>query len=136
MLVFGRVARGETVTYGLIRDAWTVRCGGRLVWADALHMDGDDIVYGLDAAAGFAGARAYATAIYAGPDAADHLELAREAAVREGVRSGATLCGSVLVARWFGAEPADVRSAFGDFWMRFRAAAGGLPARLPRLWHV
>lgn len=136
MLVFGRVARGETLTRGLVRDAWTVRRGGRLVWADALHMADDDIAYGLDAAAGFAGARAYATAIYVGPDAADHLDLAREAAAMAGVRSGATLCGAVLIARWLGADPAPVRHAFGEYWMRLRAAAGRLPPRLPRLWHV
>jgi urease accessory protein len=136
MLVFGRVARGETLSYGLIRDAWTVRRDGRLAWADALHMDGDEIAYSLDAAAGFAGARAYATAIYAGPDAETHLELARAAAAADGVRSGATLCGTVLVVRWLGADPGAVRRAFGEFWMRFRVAAGQLPARLPRLWHV
>jgi urease accessory protein len=136
MLVFGRVARGETMSYGLVRDAWTVRRDGRLVWADALHMDGEDIPYSLAAAAGFAGARAYATAIYVGPDAAAQLDLARDAAAIDGVRSGATLCGPVLVVRWLGADPGAVRRAFGDFWMRRRAAAGGLPPRLPRLWHV
>ena len=136
MLVFGRVARGETMTYGLVRDGWTVRRDGRLVWADALHMAGDEIPYSLNAAAGFAGARAYATAIYVGPDAAVHRDLAREAAASPGVRSGATLCGPVLIARWLGREPADVRRAFGAYWMRLRAVAGGLAPRLPRLWHV
>ncbi|MGH6619307.1 MAG: urease accessory protein UreD [Alphaproteobacteria bacterium] len=136
MLVFGRVARGETMTYGLVRDGWTVRRDGRLAWADALHMDEGDIPYCLNATAGFAGARAYATAIYVGPDAAVHRGLAREAAASHGVRSSATLCGPVLIARWLGREPADVRRAFGEYWMRLRAAAGGLAPRLPRLWHV
>jgi urease accessory protein len=136
MLVFGRVARGEALTYGLVRDGWTVRRDGRLVWADALHMDSSDIPYCLAAPAGFAGARACATAIYVGPDAAAFLALAREAVQADGVRAGATLCGPVLIARWLGAEPADVRCAFGAYWMRLRAAAGGLPARLPRLWYV
>jgi urease accessory protein len=136
MLVFGRVARGERLTYGLVRDAWTVRRDGRMVWADALHMDTDDISYCLVAQAGFAGARACATAIYVGPDAAALLDLARAAVQADGVRAGATLCGGVLIARWLGADPADVRRAFGAYWMQLRAAAGGLPARLPRLWHV
>jgi len=136
MLVFGRVAHGETMTYGLVRDAWAVRCGGRLVWADALHMDGDDIPYCLDTQAGFAGARAFATAVYVGPDSGDQLDLARELVAQDGVRSGATLCGSVLVVRWLGRDPADVRRAFEKFWMDFREAAGQLPPRLPRLWHV
>jgi urease accessory protein len=136
MLVFGRVARGERMTHGLVRDAWRVRIGGRLAWADALHMEGDEIARCLEAPAGFAGARAYATALYAGPDAGDRLDLARALVAQEGVRSGATLCGPVLVARWLGADPAAVRGAFETFWTGFRAAAKDLPARLPRLWHV
>lgn len=136
MLVFGRVARGERMTRGLVRDAWRVRIDGRLAWADALHMDGDAVARCLDAPAGFAGARAYATALYVGPDARDYLDLARDLVSREGVRSGVTLCGPVLVARWLGADPAAVRSGFDTFWTGFRAAVNGLPARLPRLWHI
>lgn len=136
MLVFGRVARGEQMTHGLVRDAWQVRIDGRLAWADALHMEGADISRCLAAPAGFDGARAFATALYVGPDAGDRLDLARELAARDGVRSGATLCGRVLVARWLGADPADVRAAFENFWTGFRAEVRGLPARLPRLWHV
>ncbi|MEK7244854.1 MAG: urease accessory protein UreD, partial [Pseudomonadota bacterium] len=41
LLVFGRTARGERLTHGLARDAWQIRRQGRLVWADALHLDGD-----------------------------------------------------------------------------------------------
>jgi urease accessory protein len=136
MLVFGRVARGEEMTFGLVRDAWTIRCDGRLVWADALHMDGDDIVRCLGARAGFDGARACATAVYAGPDAAARLDLARGLLACDGVRAGATVCGPVLVMRWLGDDPAAVRAAFEKFWTGFRSAVADLPPRLPRLWHV
>ena len=50
-----------------------MRRGGRLVWADALKVDGE-IIEKLDAPVGFGGARAYATALYIGPDAPEHLE--------------------------------------------------------------
>jgi len=136
MLVFGRVARGETVTYGLVRDAWTVRRDGRLVWADALHMDSDDIVDCLRAPAGFGGARACATAVYVGPDAGGRLDLARSLLACDGARAGASLCASVLVMRWLGEDPGAVRAAFARFWTGFRSAVADLPARLPRLWHV
>jgi urease accessory protein len=136
ILVFGRVARGETLTYGLVRDAWTVRRDGRLVWADALQMESDDIARCLGAPAGFSGARASAMAVYVGPDATERLDEARALAAGKDVRSGATLCGPVLVVRWMGADPLAVRRAFGDFWQGMRAAAAQLPARLPRLWHV
>jgi urease accessory protein len=39
-LVLGRIASGETVRGGYLRDAWEVRQNGRLIWADALRIDG------------------------------------------------------------------------------------------------
>lgn len=38
-LVFGRLAHGEEVRTGRLRDRWEVRRGGRLVFADALTFD-------------------------------------------------------------------------------------------------
>src|SRR4051812_21390840 len=76
MLVFGRIARGERFTRGLARDAWEIRRGGRLFWADALHLDGA-VAEILDHPAGFDGAAACATLVYAGPDARALLEPAR-----------------------------------------------------------
>lgn len=135
-LVFGRLARGEIMRRGLVRDRWEVRRGGRLVWADALRIE-DDILGTLDAASGFGGARVCGTAIYVGPDAAALLDTAKALTEGlEGVRAGATCVGGILVARWLSCDPLSLRGAFGDFWMGLRAAAGGLPPRLPRLWYV
>ena len=75
ILVFGRRAHGETLSAGLIRNAWRVRIGGRLVWADALHMEGDLTRHRL-AAAGLDGAEALATVIAHLPDPADGGRLA------------------------------------------------------------
>ena len=135
MLVFGRRARGERLTTGLVRDAWELRRDGRLVWADSLHLDGD-IAALLAATAGFDGAAAGATLVHGGDDAGARLDLARglaEAAV--GCRAGVSLVHGVLVMRWLGAEPLSVRRAFGDAWTALRADCGW-PARLPRLWEV
>ena len=135
ILVFGRIARGERTRAGLVRDAIEVRRDGRLVWADALHLEGD---YGpvLDSPAGFAGAAACATFVYAGPDGRGRLEVARRLLDAAGVRTGATVVNGVLVARWLAEEPRRLRAAFGAFWAGFRAEVGGLPALLPRLWDV
>lgn len=136
MLVFGRAAFGETVTRGVIRDAWEVARDGRLAWADALHLDGD-VAEALAHPAGFAGAGACATLIHAAPDAARHLDALREAAeALEGVRVGATAFDGLLVARILGGEARAVRRAYAALWTRLRVAAAGLPARLPRLWEV
>ncbi len=137
ILVFGRIARGETLTHGTIRDAWEVRRGERLVWADTLHVDGD-IESALVDPARFDGATAYATAVYAADDPAAHLDTARALLAREGddVRAGATIVNELLVASWLGQDAHRLRQAFGRFWSGFRHIAGGLPEALPRLWHV
>lgn len=135
-LVFGRLARGEVMRYGLARERWEVRRAGRLVWADTFHAE-DDIFRILETPAGLAGARAYATAVYVGDDAADYLALARETTGGAAeVRAGATCVNGVLVARWLGVDPLFVRRGFERYWMALRGAAGSLPSRLPRLWHV
>lgn len=133
ILVFGRIARGETVTSGLVRDAWEIRRGGKLLWADALHLDGD-IGGVLADASCFGGARAYATMLYAGADAAGLLEPLREQRLDAG--GAATCIGPLLIARWLSADPAAVRRNFGKAWSFLRQQARGLPAALPRIWHI
>ncbi|WP_158045834.1 urease accessory protein UreD [Skermanella pratensis] len=141
LLVFGRIARGERFTRGLARDAWEVRRDGRLVWADALHLDGD-IGSILDHPACFRGATAYGTILYAASDAARHLDAARgmiNTVVSEappGVLAAATCLDGMLVIRWLGDRAHHVRRAYACFWAGFRAHVAGLPARLPRLWDV
>ena len=137
MLVFGRVARGEKVTDGLIRDAWEIRRDGKLVWADALHME-TPLADVLAHPAGFDGAVACATAVYVGDDAADLLEGARASLGDDGdeLRGGATLVNGVLILRWLGRDAFTLRRAYGSFWEAFRQEAAGLPGSLPRLWHM
>ncbi|HEY9212365.1 MAG TPA: urease accessory protein UreD, partial [Ancylobacter sp.] len=40
-VILGRTARGERMSYGQLFDRWRIRRGGRLVYADGLHLDGD-----------------------------------------------------------------------------------------------
>ena len=135
ILVFGRTARGERLTTGLVHDAWKVVRDGRLVWSDAFHLAGD-LGLPLDHPAGLAGAVAYATAVYVADDARDRLAAARDLLDEPQVRAAATCVGDVLVVRWLGADTALLRRSFGSFWSAFRCTVGGLPPSLPRLWHV
>ena len=117
ILVFGRHARGETLTCGRLRDAWEVRRQGRLIWADALVLAGD-LAAVLAAPACFAGAVAMATVIYAGG----------------GLRRGAFIC-----PRLDGWATGGRNGRCGD--LRRRRAhlpmAGARPARpASRLWRV
>jgi urease accessory protein len=134
-VVFGRAAHGERFSRGLLHESWRIRSARRLVWADALHLEGD-IGARLDAAAGFAGAAALATAVYAGDDAASHLPLARELADTSSGQGGATVVNGVLLARFLGPRADGVRRALMRYLMGLRHAAAGLPAALPRLWHT
>jgi urease accessory protein len=140
ILVFGRIARGERFSAGLLHERWEVYRGGRLIWGDALHLDGDIAATMADPAC-FDGAAACATLILAPRDRDPRafVDAAREAQQRSaarGLRAGVTAVNSLLVARWLGPDPLAVRRAYADLACHLRQAAIGLPPRLPRLWHV
>ncbi len=130
-VVFGRLAHGERFGQGLLHDAWDVRRAGKLVWRDALRLEGD-IAGLIDRPGTFAGAEAMATALYVADDAPALLDKARALLGAE-TRCGATVVNGVLIVRWFGAAVAT-RRALTSYLAAFRAEAAGLPARLPRVW--
>jgi urease accessory protein len=140
IVVFGRRARGERFTRGLLREVWEVRRDGGLVWGDALHLDAD-IAAIIDHPACFDGAAGCATIILA-PAAQDPQQFiagarnAQSALVTEGLRAGATIVAGLLVARWLAKDATLLRRAYGDLACHLRAEALGLPQRMPRLWHV
>lgn len=152
MLVFGRTASGEALSRGYIRDAWEIRKNGRLLWADALLMDGlgNGLKDGglkklLATPACLGGAVAVATAVFAGDetkaDAATQLALARalleaHTCDDDTVRGGATVVAGLIIVRWIGADAHRLRTAFGAFLADFRHRAGGRGPALPRLWSV
>jgi len=129
-LVFGRAARGETMTRGRVSEAWRIEYGSRLVWVDRLGLSGG-IAGRLDGT-GFGGARALATALYAGPEAGEFVPAARAAAEREG--GAASLVNGVLIARLLGAEPGRVRDGLARLVSALRHAVFGAAAAAPRLW--
>lgn len=134
MLVFGRVARGESFTRGFVFDSWRIRRGERLIWADALRLDGD-VAVRLGRPAAFDNARATATAIYVGDDAGTHLEAARALLEDAEARAGVTLVNGVLLARFLGRDAAAVRRDLVGYLGGLRHAVAGWPARLPRVWY-
>ena len=140
IVVFGRRARGEGFTKGFLREVWQVQRDGRLLWGDALHLEGD-IVAIIDDPACFDGAAAFATMILApaGRDPRGFLDCARKiqsVSATDAVRSGVTAIAGLVVARWLAADAAVLRRAFADLASHLRCEAMGLAPRLPRLWHV
>jgi urease accessory protein len=140
ILIFGRQARGERLTHGLVNERWEVWRDGALAWGDAMHIDGDIAATIADPPC-FAGAAACATLILAPPasESGAFLDAARDVQARSaaaGVQAGATVVGGLLVARWLARDELPLRRAYADLACHLREAAMGLPPRLPRLWHV
>jgi urease accessory protein len=130
MLVLGRGAMGETYASGLIHDAWRIRRNGRLVWADTLHVEGDFAAQGR-APFGFGDATAIATLVYAGPDAADYLDLARS--LFAGPGAGATSFDGLLILRLTAADPQALRKDVMRAAGVLRAAILGLSPTMPTI---
>ena len=131
IVVFGRRARGEMFTRGLLHDSWRIRRDGKLVWADALRLDGDigPLVRNPHA---FDGAAAVATVVYCGVDASGYLDRARAAA-----GNGAATCiDDILIARFVGRDAAMLRADVAMYWKTMRGEIAGLPSALPRVWDV
>lgn len=139
ILVFGRTARGEKLTRGLVHDAWEIRDdAGQLKWKDALHMDGD-LETLLANPATFGGAAAYGSLVFAAKDAATHLQSVRAIAAQTAtanLRVGATSFRGLLIVRFLGPNTLELRDAFAAVWRHLRCAAGGLPPVMPRLWSI
>ncbi|WP_429004348.1 urease accessory protein UreD [Roseixanthobacter psychrophilus] len=126
-LVFGRAARGETMSGGALVDQWRVRRGGGLIYADALRIDGP-IGEMLARPAIANGRHALATLLYVAPDAEARLDAVREALGACASECGASAWNGLLVVRWLADDIEMLRRDATSFLMTFRGAP------LPRVW--
>lgn len=125
--VLGRAAMGETVRAARLRDSLDLRRGGRLVWADRLRLDGD-VDRATSHLATLKGARAFATLVYAAPDAESRLDEARFH-LGDGDAAASTFDGT-LVARIVSSDGYELRRRLVAFLTAFRAAPP------PRVWEM
>lgn len=145
-IVFGRTAMGECFNSGMLHDAWRIRRGGRLVWADALHLDRashvDDPLH-MDRNIkvlralpfGFGSSVACSTILYAGADAPQQLVEARRLLSDCGLPCGATSLDGIMLVRIMADDASELRAAVMKLIAGIRQAAASLPAQLPRVWH-
>ena len=133
-IVFGRTAMGENFDTGLLHDAWRISRGGRLVWADALHLEGD-VRSQRSAPLGFGTNVACSTVLYTGADAPQQLVAARELLGQCKLPCGATSLDGIMLVRIMAADAAELRAAVMRLIAGIRQTAASLPARLPRVWH-
>lgn len=137
-LIFGRTAMGERFETGLLHDQWRIRRDGRLVWADALHLE-TPVGERRRAPFGFGTAVACSTLVYIGEDAATQLEgvrrLLRERPGSSGTTAAATSFDGLLLVRVLAGDAAELRSLVAALIGAIRHCAAGLPPRVPRVWH-
>jgi urease accessory protein len=126
-VVFGRSAMGESVAHGKLVDRWRVRRGGRLVFAEALRLDGG-IADILARPAVANGAAAIATVLLA-PGSDDANAKVRALGEQFGGEVGISAWNGIAVARLCARDGAVLRRDL----VRLFAGLGGGP--LPRLWH-
>ena len=133
-LVLGRTAMGERFQTGLIHDSWRIRRAGRLVWADALHLEGD-ITEMLAAPFGFGTAVACSNVVYVGEDAAARLPQVRELLGNCRVPAAATAFDGLLLTRLLSDDAAALRAAVVALVGGIRQLTAALAPRLPRVWY-
>ena len=129
ILVFGRLAMGERITSGQIRDRWRVRRGSRLVFAEDLTLGGDmtDL---LDRPALGTGARATATVLFVSPRAETLVEQARAAMAEPEVTAGASGWNGLLVVRAISPSPERLRAAIVSLLQALRGPCPAPPLDL------
>jgi urease accessory protein len=152
-LVFGRLAMGETVETAWLRDLIRVRRGGRLVWQDAVRLDGE-VAATLRRKAVASGARAVATIVHVAPEAEGALDTVRGALdvhlsrmageldaksaagegrshshARDATESAASAWNGLLIARILAPDSETLRAAVVAV---LRVLRGDRP--LPRVW--
>ncbi len=132
-LVLGRIARGEAMTYGEIRDGWRVFLDGRLIWADAFRLAGEGWAYAASPAL-LDRCTALATLIAFADGIEDNLDALRNLLATLPCRAGVTNVGKLLVFRFASPSPSLVRAALLAFLEQARMTTGLAGFRVPKMW--
>jgi urease accessory protein len=128
-VVFGRLARGESVASGFLSDRWRIRRGGRLVYAEGLRFDGE-VASALAAKAAGASAVASASLVLISPEAEAQLEPIRtlfEGLDGSAVEAGVSAFDGLLSLRLLSPDPFALRRALVNALELMRGP-------VPRVW--
>lgn len=126
VLLFGRTLMGETVNYGRLHDTVRLTRNARLVWHDAIRLDGA-IQAVMNRPATANGGRAMAILLLASRDAARWLDALRAALTP--FDAGVSLMDDLLVARIIARNGSCARAAIVAGLATLRASRP-----LPRVW--
>jgi urease accessory protein len=132
-IVLGRTGMGERFDTGLLHDEWEVRREGRLIWIDAMRLEGE-VAARRAAPFGLGMCVAYSTLLYVAADAARRIDAVRDTLAKCGDLGGATLLDGMLIVRAVAERAHELRAAMTAVACTLRREAGPWPARLPRVW--
>ncbi len=148
-LIFGRAAMGERIDRGALKDAWRIRIGGKLVFADTFAIDGAIDAKGARAAL-LNGNRAQASIIIVADGPRAILEQVRAAANSAAANSAAansaaagsqqgliaaSLIGPVVLVRVLAPTGAVLKAGLGAVLQAIPAQRqGGGKLELPAVW--
>ncbi|HTQ70809.1 MAG TPA: urease accessory protein UreD [Acidocella sp.] len=124
-LVFGRLAMGEVLNNGFLLDRINLRRQGHLIWRDVAKVGGD-VSARLDWPGVGGQARAVASLVAVGPDAA--ARLTRLSRALDGYVAGVSQHGDIVLLRLLAGEAATLRRAVEAALTVLRDGA------LPRVW--
>jgi urease accessory protein len=131
-VVLGRKAHDETFASGRLNDTWRIDRDSAPVWRDRMRVDGGGD--SLHATTGFRSARALATIIYAGPDAADQTEYLQTEMAALPLFAGATHVRGLLVARMLGEDAGALKQLLTGVIGALRHRTLDRPPVAPRVW--
>jgi urease accessory protein len=126
MVVFGRVAHGEVPGIGAFRDDWRIRRGERLVFGEAVRLEGH-VADVLARPAIAAGVRSTGLVVAISPDAEDRRDAVRAALTDARSDCGVSAWHDMLIARFLG-TPEHVRR---DIIRATEVLSG---RAMPRVW--
>ncbi|NRG19481.1 urease accessory protein UreD [Rhizobiales bacterium] len=127
-VILGRPAMGETVRSGYLSDNWRIEQDGELRFVDRFAVAGD-IAAKFDRPGCGAGARAFATLLYADPESAEICEILRSLRPTSAAAFGCTDLDGIVLARFLAPNGQALRAALRPVLEKFRGGEG-----LPRVW--
>lgn len=131
-ILLGRKAMSESVNFGMVRDRWRIRKGGKLIHAEELALSGPVKEISAEKAV-LDGKVAFATLLYIGPKAESHVSTVR--ALMEGQDehgfAGTSLWNDKLIARFMSSDGFSLRKLLVPVISALRDGAS-----VPKVWNL
>jgi urease accessory protein len=132
---FGRQARGEQWQQGSLRQRFSIRRDGRLIWLERGHLQPQALV--MHSPVGLHEAVVNGSfVVAAGSVPKDILAACQALVLSSSARIGVTALPEVVAARYLGNSAQEARQYFEAVWQLLRPWYGQREAVRPRIWNT